>query len=53
METKRCSKCKEVKPPLKEFNKNRAMQDGLSHYCKICSRKESAKWREKKEQRKK
>ena len=46
METKRCSKCKEVKP-LKEFNKNRAMQDGFSHYCKICSRIESAKWREK------
>ena len=38
METKRCSKCKEVKP-LKEFNKNRAMQDGLITIAKFVAEK--------------
>ena len=35
METKRCSKCKEVKD-LCEFNKNKSKKDGLSTECKSC-----------------
>ena len=33
---KKCSKCKEEKE-YKNFNKNRAMEDGYSYYCKPCS----------------
>jgi hypothetical protein len=32
---KKCSKCKEVKP-ITAFAKNRAMPDGISHYCFLC-----------------
>ena len=35
METKRCSKCKEVKA-VSEFNKNKANKDGLRGECKSC-----------------
>lgn len=35
IETKRCSKCKKIKP-LSEFYKDRSKKDGLQHRCKIC-----------------
>jgi hypothetical protein len=35
METKRCSRCKGVKP-VDSFGKLRASPDGRSHYCKPC-----------------
>jgi hypothetical protein len=35
---KKCSKCEEVKP-VNEFYRNRAQREGLSWYCKTCSRK--------------
>lgn len=34
---KRCSKCDSHKD-VSEFGKNRAMNDGLAHWCKLCSR---------------
>lgn len=34
-ETKRCVKCKEVKP-LDQFHKNRARKDGHQDACKPC-----------------
>lgn len=50
MNTKRCAKCREEKP-LSEFHRNRALADGLCHYCKPCtcanSKKYSALYREK------
>lgn len=33
--TKKCSRCKEIKPDL-AFHKNRSRSDGLHHYCKKC-----------------
>ena len=38
METKRCSKCGEVKP-VSEFNKNDTKKDGLQTHCKECVKK--------------
>lgn len=35
METKKCSKCNQVKP-ISEFHKNTSMKDGLQVYCKDC-----------------
>lgn len=35
METKRCSKCKKMKP-LEEFNRQIASKDGRHYYCKQC-----------------
>lgn len=33
--TKRCSRCKEIKPDS-SFHKNSSRYDGLHHYCKKC-----------------
>ena len=33
--TKRCSKCKEIKPKS-DFCKNKSRKDGLAYYCKPC-----------------
>jgi hypothetical protein len=35
METKKCSKCNQVKP-ISEFYKNASMKDGLQGSCKDC-----------------
>lgn len=37
MESKRCSKCKEVKA-LSEFSKDKNHKDGLRSYCKSCQK---------------
>lgn len=37
METKKCSRCKEVKP-INEFGKDRQKKEGLSPCCKECQR---------------
>jgi len=37
METKKCSKCHEVKDTI-EYNKHKKTKDGLQTYCKVCSR---------------
>lgn len=37
METKKCTKCKKVLP-ISEFYKNRSTKDGLSRWCKDCTR---------------
>ncbi len=33
--TKRCSRCKQIKP-ISEFHKNRAQKDGYRNHCKNC-----------------
>ena len=38
METKKCSKCKEVKP-INEFYKHKRQKDGLASQCKCCESK--------------
>jgi len=35
MESKRCSKCGEIKP-VSEFSKNKSKKDGLQDWCKTC-----------------
>lgn len=40
MKTKRCSKCKAMKPP-EQFSTDRSRSDGLHPYCKTCVRKNS------------
>lgn len=40
-ETKRCSKCKELKP-RSEFNRNRSKKDGLQDRCRPCHRADDA-----------
>ena len=45
-ETKRCSKCGEVKP-LTEFHKNRSARDGLDHWCKSCKKESMREYCEK------
>lgn len=35
MEYKKCSRCRELKR-IDQYNKNRAMKDGLDHYCRLC-----------------
>lgn len=40
METKKCSKCGEVKP-VGEFYRNKTSKDGFCRYCKICDLKTS------------
>lgn len=46
METKKCSKCNQLKP-ISEFHKNASAKDGLQVYCKDCqcvmSRKQNSK----------
>jgi hypothetical protein len=37
LRTKRCSKCGEVKPTT-EFSKNKSNKDGLSGWCKACTK---------------
>lgn len=44
MQTKRCSKCGEIKA-VSEFNKNGSHRDGLSSHCKNCLNAYAAKYR--------
>ena len=46
METKKCSKCGEVKP-INEFYKQKSHKDGLNSYCKCCMNKKIEEWRKK------
>lgn len=46
METKKCSKCGEVKP-VGEFWKNKRERDGLSHYCINCMNIAKQKYKKK------
>lgn len=39
-----CTKCEESKP-VSEFGKNAKTLDGLFHWCKPCSRAQTAQWR--------
>jgi len=43
-ETKKCSKCQEVKP-LSEFSKQPRASYGVSAWCKLCERNNSREWR--------
>lgn len=43
MQTKRCTKCGEVKS-ISEFYKNKIYKDGYFHYCKTCLYKKNKKW---------
>ena len=43
METKRCTKCKEVKP-VAEFSKDKSKKDGFHNACKTCSKEKNRKW---------
>jgi len=43
METKKCTKCGEIKS-LSEYHKNIRALDGLSHHCKLCQKKTHAKY---------
>lgn len=45
MTTKRCPRCKTVKP-VTEYHKNRANLDGLTAYCKPCARELAAEQRD-------
>jgi len=44
METKKCTKCGEVKP-LGEYCKSKRYKDGFFCYCKQCKNKVSERWR--------
>lgn len=46
METKKCSKCKKIKP-ITEFTKNKASADGLKYKCRKCSQKDFNAWKDK------
>lgn len=50
METKKCSKCGEVKPPS-EFGLDRSKKHGLANQCKRCKGATSNAWREKNRER--
>ena len=41
-QTKKCSKCQEVKP-INMFNKNKAKKDGLHNWCKKCKNENKRK----------
>lgn len=41
--TKTCTSCKETKD-LFQFYKNKSFRDGLSFWCKSCSKKATSKW---------
>ena len=43
--TKKCSKCKEVKP-VAEYYKRSASKDGLFYQCKTCKGKTSSKYQQ-------
>ncbi len=45
METKKCCKCKEIKP-LNEFHKNITRKDGHNPNCKICNREYIKQYRD-------
>lgn len=45
MDTKKCVKCKIVKP-LNEFNFRKRSKDGYSYYCKECHNQRNREWRE-------
>ena len=42
-ETKRCTKCGEIKP-LDEFPRNIRSSDGLNQWCKVCARAASREY---------
>lgn len=45
METKKCTKCSEVKPRTNEFfNKHSTNGDGLNCWCKICISNYTKRW---------
>ena len=46
METKKCSKCGEIKP-VGEFNKSKSSKDGLFAWCKSCQKQYKKKYAEK------
>ena len=46
METKKCSKCGEVKL-FSEFYKHKSRKDGLHSQCKCCANKTKEVWRKK------
>ena len=46
METKKCSKCGEVKP-INEFYKDKSHKDGLCSLCKCCVNKKQKEYRKK------
>jgi len=41
---KTCSACRDDKS-LEQFNKNKALKDGLDNQCKLCARASKAKWK--------
>lgn len=45
MNTKKCSKCGEIKP-LTEFSKRKRSIDGLDYYCKKCKQSNTRKYNE-------
>jgi hypothetical protein len=49
VETKRCSKCGEVKP-VSEFSKDKSRKDGLQRQCKSCVKQYNQDHREEKKQ---
>lgn len=46
MTTKRCSRCKKVKP-LEEFSRNANHKDGYGCYCRLCAAEYAKEWRQK------
>ena len=46
IQTKKCSRCGEVKP-ISDFNKRKSRKDGLQSYCKQCKKAMNAEWRAK------
>ena len=44
-ESKRCSRCQEVKP-LSDFYRETRRRDGHTAYCRDCSKKAAKKWRD-------
>lgn len=43
IQTKRCSRCGEVKP-ISDFNKQKRASDGLQRYCKECQKAVKKEW---------
>lgn len=52
METKRCSKCKQIKP-LDHFSKDKAIRGGYTWWCKPCMQSAIKEWEEKHKQERK
>jgi len=45
METKKCTKCKQVKP-VSDFHKDKGKKDGLSWHCKLCAKAKVKEWQQ-------